>query len=184
VWLLLGVLVAVIVVLELGELAGRRTGRAGPNDSRLLLPVPVDRLGAVEVAMAGRLHRFERDAAGAWFYHGVHAAADGAHTHPVDPEAAQRIDRALAAFGRTRIERRLVLERDGRDYGVTPPHLVVLIYRSGEPQPLAQYAVGDVAPDTTSRYVQVIGQPAVVTIPDYQIENLLALLGTLEGAGS
>ena len=45
-----------------------------------------------------------------------------------------------------------------------------------EPQPLAQYAVGDVAPDTVSRYVQRGGQPRVVTIPTYQIDNLLALI--------
>ena len=53
---------------------GRRAARPTP---RLLLPVPVDQLGAIEVADAGTLHRFERDAAGAWFYHGAHAGAGG-----------------------------------------------------------------------------------------------------------
>jgi hypothetical protein len=184
VWLLLGVLVGVIMAIEYIDLAGTTIGQTGMADPRLLLPVSVDRLGAFEVAKAGRLHRFERDAAGAWFYHGVHAGSEGAHAHPADLAAAQRIERALAAFGRTRIERRLALDRDGREYGVTPPRLVVLIYLSGESQPLNQYAVGDIAPDTVSRYVQVVGQPSVVTIPDYQIENLLGLIGTLEGVAA
>ncbi len=32
------------------------------------------------------------------------------------------------------------------------------------------------APDTVSRYVMVVGRPVVVTIPGYQIDNLLALV--------
>ena len=182
VWLLLGALVGVIAVTELTDRAGRAAGRASTADPSLLLPVPADRLGAVEVANAGRLHRFERDAVGAWFYHGVHTGSEGTHTHPADPAAASRIEDVLVAFGRTRIERRLALERDAKDYGIVPPRLVVLVYRPGESQPLAQYALGDVAPDTVSRYVQVVGQPAVVTIPDYQVQNILGLIETLAGS--
>jgi len=182
VWLLLGALVGVIAVTELTDRAGRAAGRASTADPSLLLPVPADRLGAVEVANAGRLHRFERDAVGAWFYHGVHTGSEGTHTHPADPTAASRIEDVLVAFGRTRIERRLALDRDAKDYGIVPPRLVVLVYRPGESQPLAQYALGDVAPDTVSRYVQVVGQPAVVTIPDYQVQNILGLIETLAGS--
>ena len=35
--------------------------------------------------------------------------------------------------------------------------------------------MGQIAPDTVSRYVMVVGRPVVVTIPNYQIDNLLAL---------
>ena len=48
-------------------------------------------------------------------------------------------------------------------------------------QPLAQYAVGDIAPDTLSRYVLVVGSSTVVTIPNYQIDNMLALIDTVAG---
>jgi len=182
VWLLLAVLVAVIVVLEQTDLVRRRTGLASIVDPRLLLPLPVDQLGAIEVANAGRLHRFERDVAGAWFYHGAHGGSEVAHTHTADLAAAQRIGHALAGFGRTRIERHLAVGRDVTEYGLTPPQILVLVYRPGESQPLAQYAVGDIAPDTTSRYVQIIGRPEVVTIPNYQIDNLLALIQAVERA--
>ena len=174
VWAALAVLVIVIVALELRDAARAPSGAAA--DSRLLVPVPVDALGALEIAEAGRLHRFERDAAGTWFYHGVHASGEAAHTHAPDPVLARRIERAVAAFARTRTERQFALERDGATYGVAAPDIVVLVYRPRQAQPLMQYAVGSVAPDTVSRYVMVVGRPVVFTIPSYQIDNLLALV--------
>ena len=110
--------------------------------------MPLSELGAIEIADAGRVHRFERDAAGAWFYHGAHDAAEGAHTHEPDPARAERIARALAALGRARAERDFPLGKDGAAYGVASPELVILVYRPGQSQPLVQYAVGHVAPDT------------------------------------
>ena len=184
VWLLLAVLVGAIVVIESRDRFGPKSGRGSPNDPRWLLPVPADQLGAVEVANAGRRHRFERDAAGGWFYHGAHTGAEGAHTHTVDPAVAQRIGRTVAAFGRTRVERELAVDRDAKGYGVTPPQILILIYRPQESQPLAQYAVGDIAPDTVSRYVQMVGQPSVMTIPSYQIDNLAALIEAVAPSAS
>lgn len=174
VWAVLAVLVVVIVALELRD-AGRASSGAAA-DLHLLVPVPMDELGAVEIAEAGRLHRFERDAAGTWFYHGVHAGGEAAHTHAPDPVLAQRIERAVAAFTRTRTERQFALERDAAAYGVATPDIIVLVYRPRQAQPLTQYAVGSVAPDTVSRYVMVVGRPVVFTIPGYQIDNLLALV--------
>lgn len=176
VWLLLAALVMAIAVMEYADLVASRSGRAGNADPRLLVPVPLGELGAIEVADAGTLHRFERDAAGAWFYHGVHADSERAHAHTADPVVAQRIEQALLAFTRTRIERVLASGKEAQAYGVTTPRIIVLAYRAGEKHPLVQYAVGDVAPDTVSRYVEVLGGPGVVTIPGYQIENLTRLI--------
>jgi hypothetical protein len=74
------------------------------------------------------------------------------------------------------MERDFPVGRDGPDYGVATPEVLVLVYRPHESQPLVQYAVGHVAPDTVSRYVMVVGRPVVITIPAYQIDNLLALV--------
>jgi hypothetical protein len=174
VWAVLAVLAAVIVVSE--YLDRRPPASSSAADARMLLPVPVEQLGALEIADAGRLHRFERDPTGAWFYHGVHAGPITAHTHRPDQALVPRIERAVAAFGRTRVERQFRLDGDGRPYGLATPDILVLVYRPGQSQPLAQYAVGAVAPDTASRYVMVVGRPDVVTIPNYQIDNLLALV--------
>jgi hypothetical protein len=42
-----------------------------------------------------------------------------------------------------------------------------------------QYAVGDVAPDGLSRYVLPVGSAKVFTIANYQITNLLDLVGAM-----
>jgi len=175
VWALLAVLVAVIVIVEYRDRLHAASGTS-ERDARQLLPLPVNQLGAVEIADAGVLHRFERDAAGQWFYHGVHTGTEASHTHAADPALTQRIERAMAAFGRTRVEREFPLAGAGTEYGVATPQTVVLVYRPRESQPLAQYAIGQVAPDTVSRYVLVVGRPVVVTIPGYQVDNLLALV--------
>jgi hypothetical protein len=179
VWTLLAVLIALIVIVEYRDSRHAASSSVGAVDPRMLLPVPMDRIGAVEIADAGTLHRFERDASGAWFYHGVHSGGEGSHTHAADPALAERIAKTMAAFGRTRLEREFPLARDGTDYGVNAPQIVVVVYRPGESQPLAQYAIGQVAPDTVSRYVLVVGRPMVATIPGYQVDNLLALVHSL-----
>ena len=174
VWGLLSVLVVAIAAIEYVDHLRARSGDAD-LDARRLVPVPVDQLGAMEVADAGRLHRFERDRNGVWFYHGVHGASESSHEHAADPALAERIERAVAAFGRTRVERSFAAGTDGPDYGVKTPEILVLLYRPGQSQPFVQYAVGHLAPDTASRYVMVVGRPVVVTIANYQIDNLLAL---------
>ena len=183
-WGLAAVLAVVIGTIQYLDHRRATSGGEGAGDGRALLPVPVEQLGALEIADAGRLHRFERDQSGTWFYHGVHAASEAAHTHVADPALSARIERAVEAFGRTRRERDFALGRDGGAYGVASPEIVVLVYGPRQTQPLAQYAVGHLAPDALSRYVMVVGQPVVVTIPNYQIENLLGLVRAASGAAA
>jgi hypothetical protein len=174
IWLVLALLVAGVIALEVSDrLTAKPSDAGGP---RLLVPVPVSELGAIEIADAGKLHRFERDGAGAWFYHGVHSAAEAAHSHAADPEMATRIERVLAAFGRTRVERTFPLDKDGGAYGVNTPETLILLYRPNQSQPFVQYAVGATAPDTVSRYVMVVGTSTVITIPSYMVDHLLSLV--------
>jgi len=184
VWLVLATLLAVVAAIEVAGLGDFGAARVGARDPRLLLPVPVEQLGAVEIAAGGRLHRFEREPAGAWFYHGAHGGSAGAHEHAADPALAGRIAQALDALGRARIERELARDAGAAAYGLAAPAVVVLAYRRGESRPLAQYAVGDVAPDTVSRYVDVVGGPGLVTIPGYQVDNLLALVEAATSASN
>jgi len=179
VWAVLLILAGAIAYLEWTDRGVSEKDKQFIN--RMLLPAPIERLGAIEIAVAGTLHRFERDAAGEWFYHGIHATTQPAHEHRTDPVAAQRIAQAFAGFGRTRIEREFALQAQGAEFGVTTPEMIVLVYGPGDLKPMMQYAVGDVAPDTISRYVLPVGSSAVVTIPNYQIENLLGLLEAAAG---
>lgn len=174
VWAALLALAGIIAALEYADRA--ESPAEDREEAAWLLPAPVDELGAIELGHAGKLRRFERDGAGAWFYHGAHDASQADHVHEADPAMARRIADAFAAFGRTRIERRLPFDPQSRQYGVTTPAMLIVVYPVNDPRPLAQYAIGDIAPDTFSRYVLRAGSTEVVTIPNYQIDNLLALV--------
>ncbi len=184
VWVLLLGLVGAIVVIDRTDLFGPKSRGApgqGMFEGRMLLAVPIEDVGAIEVGHAGALHRFERDATGTWFYHvhGADAGPESTHRHQTDPSLAKRIESALAAFGRTQIERRLGPTTSAGEYGVDAPKTVILVYLPNDPKPVTQYVVGDVAPDALSRYVQIVGSPGVVTIPNYQIDNLVALINAV-----
>jgi hypothetical protein len=176
VWVVLLALAGVIVAVELTSRTAEQSRSEADSRERMLLPVAVEELGAIELAHAGTLHRFERDAAGNWFYHGAHTGSETAHEHQTDPATAARISHALAGLGRARVERQFEADLRVNDYGVASPELLILAYRSKEALPLVQYAVGDLAPDQLSRYLQAVGSPTVITIANYQIDNLLGLI--------
>ena len=194
VWLVFVALVGAVVVIERAELMApeedehghgghEEHGEHDEDEVRMLMPAPLAELTALEVGFDGALHRFERDVDGVWFYHTHEPGAEPAenHEHRADAAFTQRIDLALAAFGRTRIERDFELARDAETYGIASPDMIILVYGSESPQPLAQYTIGDLAPDTFSRYVQAAGHDEVVTIPDYQITNLRDLISSVTG---
>lgn len=179
VWALLAVLGAGIAYIEWNDRKAavvEEAAKKGARDPKMLVPVFLDEVGAIEIAQGGTIHRFERDQAGAWFYHGAHAAANAGHAHQTDPAMAARIQKALEGFERARRERNFPLTDGGKNFGVATPQMVILVYRPKEIQPLAQYAVGDLAPDNVSRYVLPVGEPQVHTIANYQIDNLLNLI--------
>jgi len=180
VWVILAMLIAGIAFMEYRNRSKLPEGVAetihGEEGSRMLLPAAVAELVAIELGHAGMLHRFERDTFGAWFYHGMHTSAQAAHAHQTDPVQAQIIEKAFAGLGRARMERQFKLDVQSGNYGLTSPQMIILVYGKGNPQPLAQYAVGDVAPDGLSRYVLPVGSSYVVTIANYQIDNLLNLI--------
>lgn len=180
VWLVLAALAVAIVLIERHDRVVSKTPDTG-RDERLLLPVAIEELGAIEVAHNGTLHRFERDATGAWFYHGIHSGTEQQHAHNADPATAARIEKAFAGLGRARMERQFPLNVQADEFGVTRPEMFIMVYRPKELQPLSRYAVGTVAPDKVSRYVLPVGSTWVVTIADFQIDNLLSLIQTVAG---
>ena len=176
VWVLLLALLGTIAAVELTDRRRQPAESQARARERMLLPVPVEQLGAIELAHAGTLHRFERDAAGNWFYHGAHTGLEAIHDHQTDLTVSGRIDQSLSALGRARIERQFEIDPRVNDYGVASPKLLILAFLPKETQPVVQYAVGDLAPDRQSRYLQAVGSSTVVLIANYQIENLLGLL--------
>lgn len=178
VWGTLALLIAAIVAIEVSDqLKSRSEEQSRPSrDPRALTPIPLEEFGAVEIAYGGAVHRFERDTSGQWFYHGAHAPANASHTHQIDPDQAKRIDKALGVFSRIRTERQFPPEKGLEEYGLAAPRMVILVYAPKQLQPLAQFAVGDKAPDGVSQYIMSVGGKSIITIPIYQIDNLIGLI--------
>ncbi len=177
VWIVLLVLVAAIVFLKGREDTAEEGGDGHvASQSRMLLPAAVDELGALEIAYEGSLHRFERDATGNWFYHGAHAGSAPGHEHQIDAGLSERIGKAFSGLDKARMERDAPYDKDRDLFGVVVPKILLLVYRPKESQPLAQYAFGDIAPDTHSRYVHLVGTNKVVTLPEYHLQNLLSVI--------
>ena len=180
-----GVLLVLAVVIFIGE--RQRSEQMGVSTQRVvpwLLPAPMEKLGAVEIMVKGSMHRFERDAEGRWFYHGVHDANKAEHGHSTDPQMAGLIDKAMIAFGRVQREQKIALKAGEDEFGVTRPDIFILVYLPKTDEPLARYAVGTTATDKVSRYVLQVGAAEIVTIPDFHIKNLLALIDAVKIAGS
>ncbi len=179
VWLVLAVMVTVVAGLQLRDRAQERAEAEIPSGPQMVMPAPLEEIGAIEIAVAGNLHRFSRDETGAWFYHGVHAGPQSAHEHVPNPEMSEKIAKAFGALSRARIERRLEMPENGDPFNVTRPDMIILVYLTGQLEPRMRYSVGDLAPDDLSRYIHVAGTRDVITIPDYQIRNLLDLIKTV-----
>ena len=158
--------------------------------SHNLLPVPIDQIGVIEIAQTNsenqRIHRFERDEQGDWLYHNHDHKNTDAQSHQhntqqpqhqADPIIAARISEAFAVLNRARIERDFLLTANVRDYGLVKPDMLINVYTNNKSStPLARYAVGDVAPDTYSRYILLVGRFKIITIPNYHIDNLLSMI--------
>jgi Domain of unknown function (DUF4340) len=177
IWLLLLALIGAIGFIQYRDRAAQTSDEPAPVNSRMLLPMSMDELGALEIFYAGALHRFERDQSGTWFYH-AHGAAksnDPAHAHQTDAAQAQTIAAAFKGLSRTHMEREFPRGNEA-EYGLTAPEMFVLLYGKNTAQLLDKFTVGSLAPDNLSRYVLSNNYPKVVTIANYQIENLLNLL--------
>jgi hypothetical protein len=184
IWGLLLVLLAAIAIFEFKDkraASNEATADHAILSERALLLVPYEGLGAVEVVHQGAIHRFERDAKGAWLYHVHGPNVPANHAHQGDPALAPAIDKALVGFSRTRMERQLVRSDDKDEFGVTVPQLIVMVYRTGQTEPLSKFAIGSLAPDNLSRYVLVDNSRYVVTIANYQVDNLLGLVARVGG---
>jgi hypothetical protein len=171
------------------DMARRLQGQAQPavasRGTSLLLPVSMAQVWAVEIVFAGKLTRFERDAAGNWFRHiGQHAHTAGSNVHIADPAQARIIDTAFRAFDAAAVETRIGPADTAHlaRYGLTLPTLMVLFYARDSSTPLARLEFGAAA-DSLDRYARLASDGAVVTVAEFEVRRLTELLRTV-GAGS
>jgi len=175
IWITVFALAALIFVKE-RQLAKSEEEPEG-NRPKWLIPIALEEIGAIEVLRKGQLHRFERDEKGIWFYHGQQDVANAAeHAHRADPLAANTIAQAVAMFSRTRKEQPIPLQPGKDEYGVSRPDILIMVYNPKKSEPVARFSVGMVSPNGYSRYVLPVGATEAVTIPEYQITNLMAMI--------
>jgi hypothetical protein len=175
IWITVLALAALIFVKE-RQLAKSEEEPEG-NRPKWLIPIALEEIGAIEVMRKGQLHRFERDDKGIWFYHGQQDVANTAeHAHRADPLAANTIAQAIAMFSRTRKEQPIPLQPGKDEYGVSRPDILIMVYNPKKSEPAARFSVGMVSPNGYSRYVLPVGANEAVTIPEYQITNLMAMI--------
>jgi hypothetical protein len=175
IWIAVLALATVIFVKE-RELALSVEQPEG-HDPKWLVPVALEEIGALEILRKGQLHRFERDDKGIWFYHGQQDDPNiKDHAHRADPLAATTIAQAVAMFVRTRKEQPIPLQPGKDEYGVSRPDILIMIYNPKKSEPVARFSVGMVSPNGYSRYVLAVGANEAVTIPEYQITNLMAMI--------
>jgi hypothetical protein len=156
----------------------------GPGDegraTRPLVPLPLEDVAAVEIFARSKSYRFERDATGAWLLH-RHAPGDDPNApHRADPAQSARIAEGLATFGRTPIERSIARGERVDGYGFADPETMIVLFAHDEARPPLSFAVGDLASDGLGRYLLMPDGKEIVTIPDGQLPDLIALAEALE----
>ena len=171
------------------DMARRLKGKAGTTTASrgadLLLPVSMAQVWAIEIVAGGKLTRFERDGAGAWFRHlGQHSHAAGANVHVADPAQAPIIDTAFRAFDAAVAEARIAPGDAAHlaQYGLAQPTLIVLFYARDSSTPLARLEFGASA-DKLDRYARLAPNGAVITVAEFEPKRLTELLRAV-GAGS
>jgi len=178
VWGLVAVLAVVISIEETRR--AQQVEVSTTRSEKFLLPLPLEQIGAIEILRKGQLHRFERDETGAWLYHGQQDEANAAaHTHRADPLVASTIAQAITMFSRTQKEQPIPLKPGQDEYGVSRPDILVMVYALKATDPITRLAVGTVSPDGYSRYVLPVGANEAVTIAEYQITNLVAMINAV-----
>lgn len=174
------------VVFDMARrLQGQIESAVASRGTSLLLPVSMTQVWAVEIVFAGKLTRFERDAAGNWFRHvGQHDHTARSNAHVADPAQAHIIDTALHAFDAAAVETRVGPGDSTRlaRYGLSLPTLIVLFYARDSSTALARLEFGAAA-DSLDRYARLAPDGAVVTVAEFEVRRLTELLKAV-GAGS
>lgn len=167
------------------RLRGNASSASAGRGADLLLPVSMAQVWAIEIVASGKLTRFERDAAGAWFKHiGQHTHAAGGDVHVADPAQATIIDAAFRGFDAAVAETHVAPADAPRlaQYGLAFPTLIVLLYVRDSSTPVARLEFGAPA-DRLDRYARLAPDGAVITVAEFEPRRLIDLLKAV-GAGS
>lgn len=205
IWILLGSVAAFIFITKKNVPPPQAVVET--RDSRWLVPVAVEEIGAIEIILEGKSHRFERDKQGAWFFHQQHADNPQLNVHNADAKQVETITMAFNMLTRAQREQKIPYEDkcnslggntahprhngpeaakpvcinpSADEYGVGMPGVLVIGYRPNELQPAFNLAFGKATPDSYSRYVLPFGSNIIYTVPNFQYTNLTDLIASVD----
>lgn len=145
---------------------------------RLLVPLPIGDVAAVEIYAGDKAYRFERDPSGAWLLHRHAPGTDPNAVHKADPAQSQRIAQALAAFSQTRIEAAVTSGASGDAYGLVDPAAIIILFTQDKARPPLDFTVGKLG--DVGRYLQLPDHKEIVAVPDDQITSLIDFAAGLQ----
>ena len=204
IWVLLGSFAAFIFFSK--KNAPQAVPVIEARDSRWLVPLAVEEIGAIEILLEGKPYRFERDKQGAWFFHQQHADKEQLNNHSADTKQIEAISTAFNFLARAQREQKIAYEDkcnslggnsshprhngpetakpvcinpSADEYGVGMPGLLVIGYRLNELEPAFNLAFGKATPDGYSRYVLPFGSKILYTVPNFQYTNLTDLIASV-----
>ena len=152
----------------------------GERGTKLLLPVSMAQVWAVEILTHSALYRFERDPAGLWFHHiGHHVHLPGGLVHHANPTLAPLIEAELAALDRLPTARIVAQHPDPAELasvGLEHPATMLLLYSRDTAGPVARIEFGNSAGDGPDRYARIQQSDALVISPDDVAQHLTTLL--------
>ncbi|MAW33163.1 MAG: hypothetical protein CMK56_02005 [Proteobacteria bacterium] len=180
-WTILAVLLLIIGLLKSKGLDEQKPvhNHKFHGTSKFLIPDKIDGIGAIEIVISQKIHRYQKNDKNIWFFHMPHAGHHKTHSHDTIGEYTDVIAGTLTGFGRTQKERNFSFDLRKDEYGVVNSNMYILIFKDpNDLSPDLRISVGDVAPDTLSRYILVKSQ--VFTIANFHIEKLLNLVNITE----
>jgi len=204
IWVLLGSFAAFIFFTK--KNAPQAVPVIEARDSRWLVPLAVEEIGAIEILLEGKPYRFERDKQGAWFFHQQHADKEQLNNHSADTKQIEAISTAFNFLARAQREQKIAYEDkcnslggnsshprhngpetakpvcinpSADEYGVGMPGLLVIGYRLNDLEPAFNLAFGKATPDGYSRYVLPFGSKILYTVPNFQYTNLTDLIASV-----
>ncbi len=171
VWVILGVLITIIVALP--TVKPKKHSHSSSLNPNFLIPGNVESIGALEIILSGETHRFERTGSNTWMYHKAHRDKDNHHEHEKS-QHSDKIAYMITGFGRARKERSFNFSFSD-EYGVINPSIYLIVYsKPTDTEPKMKISIGDLAPDTVSRYISVDSR--IFTIANFHIENIKNLI--------
>jgi Domain of unknown function (DUF4340) len=137
-------------------------GDEGRSPGRWLLSVSIDQIWSVDIAVDGKVHRLERDAAGNWL---LRRSGQKAHawsaTSLAEPEQARRIATTLAALEQAWASAIFPRARNTTEIANKGSESVLInaqFYARDNTVPVAKFEIGSFTGDDAGRLVRIDGK--------------------------